>query len=183
MAEAIRRYFSPWAAKGWAVFMLILVNSAPGPVAAQQQDLSIGRSTGLPIPRFVSLSPRRGEANVRYGPGKQYPINWVFTRSGIPLEVIAEFDNWRKIKDYEGAEGWVSVQLLSSERTIMIQGAVRDLRRTADNQARVLLRVEPEVIGSLLECHESWCRVEIEGRRGWLQRSEFWGSLPGEIVP
>ena len=148
---------------------------------AQQQELVTGRSTGLPVPRFVSVD--RDKVNVRFGPGKQYPINWVFTQRGIPLEIIAEFDNWRKIKDYEGAEGWISARLLSGRRTIMIQGAVRDLRRTADNQARVLLRAEPGVIGTLLECRDSWCRVEIENQRGWLQRGEFWGTLPGETLP
>ena len=151
------------------------------PVLAQQQEPVTGRSTGLPVPRFVSVD--RDKVNVRFGPGKQYPINWVFTQRGIPLEIIAEFDNWRKIKDYEGAEGWISARLLSGRRTIMIQGAVRDLRRTADNQARVLLRAEPGVIGTLLECRDSWCRVEIENQRGWLQRGEFWGTLPGETLP
>jgi len=152
-------------------------------IDAQQQDPTVGRSTGLSVPRFVSLAQNQTEVNVRFGPGRQYPINWVFTRPGVPLEIIAEFDNWRKIKDYEGAEGWISARLLSGQRTIMIQGSNRDLRRTASNQARVLLRTEPGVIGQLLECQESWCRVEIEGQRGWLQRSEFWGALPGETIP
>ncbi|MEM7042881.1 MAG: SH3 domain-containing protein [Pseudomonadota bacterium] len=162
--------------------MLTLVIVAK-PADAQQQQLTAGRSTGLPVPRFVSLDARQREVNVRFGPGQQYPINWVFTRPSVPLEIIAEFDNWRKIKDHEGAEGWISARLLSGRRTILIQGGIRDVRRTADNQARVLLRAEPGVIGNLLECRDSWCRVEIEGRRGWLQRSEFWGTLPGELIP
>lgn len=146
-----------------------------------QESLDVGRSTGLPVPRFVSL--KRNEVNVRFGPGKQYPINWVFTRSGIPVAIIAEFDNWRKIRDYEGTEGWINAGLLNSQRTIMIQGAIRDLKRTASTTGRVLLRAEPGVIGELFECRESWCRVEIEGRRGWLQRGEFWGTLPSEAIP
>ncbi|MGI9500242.1 MAG: SH3 domain-containing protein [Geminicoccaceae bacterium] len=160
--------------------MLAFATALP---AAAQQELTLGRSTGLPVPRFVSLDPNQNEVNVRFGPGQQYPINWVYARPGIPLEIIAEFDNWRKIKDYEGAEGWISARLLSGRRTIMIQGTIRDLKRTADNQARVLLRAELGVMGSLLECLDSWCRVEIEGQRGWLQRGEFWGTLPGEIYP
>ncbi len=171
-----------WAWQALAITIWLAIHATPLPAAAQQ-DPTIGRSTGLPLPRFVSLDRRRLEANVRFGPGKQYPINWVFTRPGVPLEIVAEFDNWRKIKDHEGAEGWVAAQLLSGRRTIMIQGVTRDLRRTADNRARVLLRAEPGVIGDLLECGETWCRVEIEGQRGWLQRGEFWGTLPGEAVP
>lgn len=172
------------SAKGRVHVMLVLALTwTLAQPAWAQETLTTGRSTGLPLPRFVSVDQQRSEANVRFGPGKQYPINWVFTRPGIPLEVIAEFDNWRKIKDHEGEEGWISAHLLSGHRTIMVQGAVRDLRRTADNQARVVLRAEPGVLGDLLECRDSWCRVEIEGQRGWLQRSEFWGSLPGENLP
>jgi SH3-like domain-containing protein len=139
-----------------------------------------GRSTGLPVPRFVSLASDR--VNVRFGPGKQYPINWVFARKELPVEIIAEFDTWRKIRDSEGEEGWIHSSLLSSRRTIMVTGQVRDLRRTPSADARVVLRAEPGVIGSLFDCEENWCRVEIEGRRGWLQRDEFWGTRPGEIV-
>jgi SH3-like domain-containing protein len=149
--------------------------------AEAQQRLDAGRSTGLPVPRFVSL--KRDEVNVRFGPGRQYPINWVFTRRGIPVEIVAEFDNWRKVRDHEGTEGWINAGLLNAQRTIMIQGAIRDLKRTASTQSRVLLRAEPGVIGELFECQESWCRVEIEGRRGWLQRGEFWGTLPNEVIP
>jgi SH3-like domain-containing protein len=139
-----------------------------------------GRSTGLPLPRFVSLGADR--VNVRFGPGTQYPINWVFARKGLPVEITEEFDTWRKIRDYDGDEGWIHSSLLSSRRTIMVSGDVRDLRRTPGVDSRVVLRAEHGVIGDLFDCEENWCRVEIEGRRGWLQRSEFWGTRPGEIV-
>jgi len=151
-----------------------------------------GRSTGLPLPRFVSLGAER--VNVRFGPGTQYPVNWVFARKGLPVEIIEEFDTWRKVRDYDGDEGWIHASLLSSRRTIMVTdepGCVpepdgnvcaRDLRRTPSIDSRVVLRAEPGVIGDLFDCEENWCRVEIEGRRGWLQRSEFWGTRPGEIV-
>ena len=182
MAKTIRQYFSHHAACALAAMILVLPFSFTLSAMAQQ-ELTIGRSTGLPVPRFVSLDANQTEVNVRFGPGQQYPINWVFTRPSVPLEIIAEFDNWRKIKDYEGAEGWISARLLSGRRTIMTLGGIRDLRRTASEQARILLRAEPGVVGSLLECRNDWCRVEIEGQRGWLQRGEFWGTLPGEAVP
>lgn len=162
-----------------AVLLPVLIYASPPPVAAQQPS-EVGRSTGLPVPRFVSL--KRDEVNVRFGPGKQYPINWVFTQRGVPVEVVAEFDNWRKIRDYEGTEGWINAGLLNSQRTIMIQGTVRELKRTADGKARVKLRAEPGVIGKLFECRGSWCRVEIDGQRGWLQRGDFYGTLPDEEV-
>jgi SH3-like domain-containing protein len=156
-----------------ALALLALIGSLP--VWGQA-----GRSTGLPMPRFVSLGADR--VNVRFGPGKQYPIDWVYARKGLPVEIIAEFDTWRKVRDYEEQEGWVHSSLLSSRRTIMVTGEIRELRRTPDPNARVVLRAEPGVVGSLFDCEENWCRIEIEGRRGWLQRSEFWGTRPGEIV-
>jgi SH3-like domain-containing protein len=155
------------------LFVLLALDGQPAGAQA-------GRSTGLPLPRFVSLAADR--VNVRFGPGKQYPINWVFARRGLPVEIIEEFDTWRKIRDYEGEEGWIHSSLLSSKRMVMITGDVRDLRRTPGLDARVVLRAEPGVIGQLFDCEENWCRIEVEGRRGWLQRSEFWGTRPGEIV-
>lgn len=139
-----------------------------------------GRSTGLPVPRFVSLAADR--VNVRFGPGKQYPINWVYARKELPVTIVAEFDTWRKIRDHEGDEGWVHSSLLSSKRTVLVQQEVKDLKRTPDPNSRVVLRAEPGVIGQLFDCEGNWCRVEIEGRRGWLERSDFWGTLPGEAV-
>ena len=144
------------------------------------QTPGAGRSTGLPVPRFVSLASDR--VNVRFGPGKQYPINWVFARQGLPVQIVAEFDTWRKIEDHEGEQGWIHSSLLSSRRTIMIQGELAELRRTPSLDSRVVLRAEPGVIGTLFDCEEDWCRVEIAGQRGWLQRNQFWGTMPGEIV-
>ena len=165
---------------GWrgtvGVLALVVLLALDG----QPADAQAGRSTGLPLPRFVSLAVDR--VNVRFGPGKQYPINWVFARKGMPVEIIEEFDTWRKIRDYEGEEGWIHSSLLSSKRMVMITGDVRNLRRTPGPDARVVLRAEPGVIGQLFDCEENWCRIEIDGRRGWLQRSEFWGTRPGEIV-
>jgi SH3-like domain-containing protein len=148
--------------------------------AADAATAQTGRGTGLPLPRFVSIDA--GEVNVRFGPGEDYPINWVFKQPGIPLEIIAEFDTWRKIRDYEGAEGWVHASLLSNHRTIMVMDQIRELRRTAHPDARVVLRAEPGVIGALLDCQTEWCRVEIAGQRGWLRRNEFWGIRPDEIL-
>jgi SH3-like domain-containing protein len=168
------------AARLRAAVRLALPIAALGLALIADASAQVGRSTGLPVPRFVSLG--QDKVNVRFGPGKQYPINWVFTQRGVPVEIIAEFDNWRKVRDFEGAEGWILGSLLSSRRTVLIQDHVRDLKRTPGTDARVLLRAEPGVIGDLFDCREDWCRVEISGRRGWLQRSEFFGTLPGEAV-
>jgi SH3-like domain-containing protein len=149
--------------------------------AAQPALGQAGRTTGLPLPRFVSLGSDR--VNLRFGPGQQYPIQWILAREGLPVEIIEEFDTWRKVRLHDGDQGWIHGSLLSSRRTIVVAEQIRELRRSPDANARVLLRAEPGVIGELLDCEEDWCRIEIDGRRGWLQRDAFWGVLPGETSP
>jgi SH3-like domain-containing protein len=149
--------------------------------AAQPALGQAGRTTGLPLPRFVSLGSDR--VNLRFGPGQQYPIQWILAREGLPVEIIEEFDTWRKVRLHDGDQGWIHGSLLSSRRTIVVAGQIRELRRSPDASARVLLRAEPGVIGELLDCEEDWCRIEIDARRGWLQRDAFWGVLPGETSP
>jgi SH3-like domain-containing protein len=151
------------------------------PAAIAPDDPAAGRSTGLPVPRFVSLGA--DQVNLRFGPGREYPISWVLERKGLPVEIIAEFDTWRKVRLHDDDEGWVHSSLLSSRRTLVIKDDIAELRRTPADDARVVLRAEPGVLGDLLDCEEDWCRVEIEGRRGWLRREAFWGVLPGETLP
>jgi SH3-like domain-containing protein len=155
--------------------VLLALMASPGVAAAQA-----GRSTGLPLPRFVSLGA--DEVNLRFGPGESYPIEWVLTREGLPVEIVEEFDTWRKVRLPDGDLGWIHSSLLSSRRTILVAEQIRALRQAPQPDARIVLRAEPGVIGQLLDCDDGWCRVEIEGRRGWLQRTEFWGVLPEETV-
>jgi SH3-like domain-containing protein len=147
------------------------------PLAAFAQA---GRTTGLPLPRFVSLGA--DEVNLRFGPGEGYPIAWILTREGLPVEIVQEFDTWRKVRLHDGDSGWIHASLLSSRRTVLVAEDIRALRQSPDQAARIVLRAEPGVTGLLLDCDGGWCRVEIEGRRGWLQRSEVWGVLPDETV-
>ena len=170
---------SPRRGPRTVLYALLLFALAALPPAAAQVDKA-GRSTGLPVPRFASLASDR--VNVRFGPGKEFEIAWVFARDGLPVKIIAEFDTWRKIEDFEGATGWIHASLLSGRRTVMIRDQVRELKRTAEDDARIVLRAEPGVIGRLFDCEGSWCRVEIAGSRGWLRRDEFFGALPDEVV-
>lgn len=139
---------------------------------------AIAQSTGLPLPRFVSLAS--DEINVRTGPGQMHPIRWVFARRGVPVQIVEEAQDWRRIVDHEGETGWIHASLLSSRRTILVTGETRALRRTPRNDARIVALVEPLVIGDLLNCERNWCLVEVEGRRGWLERGQFWGELAVE---
>ena len=136
--------------------------------------------TNLPLPRFASL--RGSEVKVRTGPGVRYPIDWVFQRRGMPVEITAEFENWRKIRDEQGTEGWVHRQMLSGKRSLMIVGAEQVLRRQAESGSPAVARLAPGVIAQVMECTGDWCRVEASGFRGWLQRAGTWGSKPGERI-
>jgi SH3-like domain-containing protein len=141
---------------------------------------SIGSETNLPIPRFVSL--RSNEVNLRTGPGTTYPVDWVYVRRDLPVEVIAEFDVWRKIRDWQGTVGWVHQSMLDGRRTVRISGMERVLRREPDAGAAIVARLAAGVIGRLLECRDDWCRIDAQGYRGWLRRDEFWGVYPDEKV-
>lgn len=132
------------------------------------------------VPRFVSLGS--SEINVRTGPGSQYPIAWKYVRSGLPVEIVAEFEFWRKIKDHDGSVGWVHKSLLSGKRFASVEGLVRVMYDDPVETARPLLRLEPGVIVRLERCRGDWCRVNVEGSRGWLKRAWLWGVYPDETV-
>lgn len=138
------------------------------------------KTSGLKVPRFVIL--RAGEVNARTGPATRYPIEWVFQRRGMPVEVVAEFDTWRRIRDWQGGEGWVQQGLLSGKRGVIVQGEIRTLRRDPSVTATPVARAEPGVMGSLSRCQNEWCYVDLTGYRGWIKRSEVWGVYPDEKV-
>ncbi|HJU18846.1 MAG TPA: SH3 domain-containing protein [Stellaceae bacterium] len=132
------------------------------------------------VPRFASL--RSDEVNLRVGPGRNYPIEWVLTKKGLPVEIIAQFEHWRKIREPQGSEGWVQERMLTAQRAAMITGATRDLHRAPDAASATLARVEPGVIASLLECRGEWCRISVGRVTGWVRRSDIFGVLPDETV-
>jgi len=134
----------------------------------------------LPLPRFASL--KAAEVNLRTGPGSNYPIDWVLTKPTMPVEILAEFETWRRVRDVQGTEGWVHQMMLSGKRTAIVTGQPREIRRKAEPTAPVVAVVEPGVIASLLECDGGWCRVDVQGKRGWLPRNAFWGAYEGERV-
>jgi SH3-like domain-containing protein len=130
------------------------------------------------MPHFVSL--RHNTVNVRTGPGTQYPVEWVFKRAGLPVEAIAEFEQWIRVRDYEGAEGWVHRRLLSPDRWAVITGSLRTVRRRPSDDSPPVLFAEPGVQGHLLRCADGWCEIEIGDRRGWVRRDILWGVYPDE---
>ncbi|MBB6254925.1 SH3 domain-containing protein [Nitrospirillum iridis] len=137
--------------------------------------------SGLPVPRFVTL--RSNEVNVRTGPGVRYPVEWVFVKAGMPVEITAEFDTWRRIRDVEGTQGWVHQSTLSGRRGVVVTGQqTRTLRRDAASVAEAVAQLDPGVIAKLRKCKGPWCQVDVGGFRGWLQRDEVWGVYAKEDV-
>lgn len=130
------------------------------------------------IPRFVSL--KSGEVNMRTGPGSDYPISWVYSRKHLPVMIIEEYENWRKIKDPEGDSGWVFRAMIDGSRHAMITGKLEPLYRRPDSSSPVLLRAERGVIGKLEACRDDWCELEIDDMKGWIKRNKIYGVLKDE---
>jgi SH3-like domain-containing protein len=156
------------------------------PAAADPAGQAAGQASGLPIPRFVSLKADR--VNVRGGPARDHDVSWIFTRSGLPVEVTAEFDNWRRIRDWEGAEGWVYHSLLSGKRTGMTMAdphakdALLVLREEPKPQAAVAARLQPGVVGAVKKCTGRWCHFVGSGFDGWIEQARLFGVYPNEQV-
>jgi SH3-like domain-containing protein len=138
-----------------------------------------GPVTSLPLPRFVSL--KAAEGNVRRGPSLGHRIDWVYKRRSMPLEVTAEFGHWRRVRDRDGAGGWVHYSLLSGVRTVIVEEDMLALRQRPDPDARVVARAEAGVVARLGKCDSQWCRITAGRYRGWAQKSALWGVRADEI--
>jgi SH3-like domain-containing protein len=160
-------------------YHLSLLALAASVLLAPSAGLAQGTDTSLPIPRFVSL--RSDEVNLRFGPGQQYPIEWVLNRASMPVEITQEYETWRKIRAVDGTEGWVHQRMVAGKRTAIVIGTEPQiLRRRPEANGPAVARLEPGVIGDLKECKGDWCRLELPKVRGWLRRAEIWGVYPKE---
>lgn len=158
------------------VLFLCLVGA--GVVRAQSSDAF--RSTDYPLPRFASMAA--GEAFVRAGPGRKFPVKWVLKKKQMPVEIVLEYDAWRKIKDVDGDEGWVHQSLLSGRRTGVVKSdTVVPLYRKPKVDSQVLVNLEPFVVIALEECKQSWCKVNASGYKGWVYKPNIWGVYADEV--
>lgn len=139
-----------------------------------------GSVTNLPLPRFVSL--KATEANARRGPSLSHRIDWVFKLRGYPLEVIAEYGHWRRVRDFEDATGWVHYTLISGVRTALVQHDTVDLHVRPDPSSRLAAQAEKGAVLRLLECNLDWCKASADGHKGWLRKTGLWGVGADEIL-
>ena len=155
-----------------------------GSLPKDTKDLAIGTASGLPVPRFVSL--KSDHVNVRAGPTKDNDVSWIYTKSGLPVEITAEFENWRRIRDSEGSEGWVYHSLLSGRRTAVVTTKSKDelaqLHDRADESSAVAAQLEAGVVANVRRCSGSWCRISGTGFDGWIEQERLWGVYPDEKV-
>jgi SH3-like domain-containing protein len=169
-----------------AILLLLALLAAPFPAApALAQD----NPSGLPLPRFVTT--RSNPINVRVGPGTRYEIAWNFLISGVPVEIVQEFDTWRKIRDVEGDEGWVHQSLLAGARsgyaTPLVANGEVGMHVSANENAALRARLAAGAKVNIAECTGQWCQVSAgpPGERasysGWVRQEELWGVYPGEV--
>jgi SH3-like domain-containing protein len=168
-----------------ALGALLFVQPSSSISAAPASDPAVRPSgSGLPVPRFVSLKASR--VNVRVGPGEDYQVAWVFVKPGLPIEVIQEFDNWRRIRDSDGTVGWVFQSLLSGKRTAVVapwkSGEPRPIRASDSESAAITAYLEPGVMGDIERCRDGWCRIAGKGFSGWIAREQLWGVYPDEDI-
>src|SRR5215831_14614717 len=147
-------------------------------------DVVTGSVSGLAVPRFVSLKADR--VNVRRGPDKENDVAWVYTRTGLPVEITAESENWRRIRDWEGAEGWVYHSMLSGRRTALVKAKEKDtlipLQAKPDASSEVIAKLQTGVLGTVKSCTGTWCRIFGNGFDGWIVQDRLWGVYPNEKV-
>lgn len=146
---------------------------------------TIGPSTNLPIPRFVTL--KRNKVYMRRGPGEDHQIEWTFQRKHMPVEVLNEYEQWRKVRDVDGDEGWINATMLSGERYVLFRkrksGPIRwTIRDKPQPGARAVALVDPGVVAEMKRCPDTWCQVKAGKYTGWVQRAALWGVLPDETV-
>ena len=131
-----------------------------------------------PQPYFVSI--KVDKAYMREGPSDANRIKWVYQRKGLPLEVIASFEVWRRVRDMEGEVGWVHTALLSRERTAVVTGdSDVSVHRREDANSEVLAQAKPGAIGRLVGCGKLACEVKFGAADGWIERARLWGVHDG----
>ena len=163
-------------------FALWVASCATG-LAAKDKD-AVATASGLPVPRYVSL--KSDHVNVRAGPTKDQDVTWIYTRSGLPVEITAEFENWRRVRDSEGAEGWVYHSLLSGRRTAVVTMKNKDdlapIYDSADANSAVAAKLQAGVVVTVKRCNNGWCRVAGNGFDGWIEQQRPWGVYADEKV-
>lgn len=133
-----------------------------------------------PVPYWASITA--GDALLRTGPGSNYPAVWRYRRVGLPVVVLQVHQSWRRVRDFEGTEGWMAAVLLSAERTAMVIGKTQVMHGAPHSTARISWRVAPGVIGFIRHCSDGWCELNVGGKVGYIRMSGLWGVGPRDVI-
>ena len=159
--------------------LLIFASVLIIPLFGFTQEPQKGQVTNLPIPRYVSLKVK--EANARRGPSLSHKIDWIYKRQNMPLEIYAEYENWRRVRDFEGLGGWVHYTLLSGTRYVLIKNELLEMRLLPSIDAQVIAKVPQHNIATLDKCNKDWCRIIDDGYKGWVPKNGIWGVYENEV--
>ena len=145
---------------------LISALSLAAPAQAQVQNVE--------LPYWASITV--DEARMRKGPSPHVPVVWEYRRKDLPVKVVAVHENWRKVVDPDGAEGWMASRLLSRARTAVVIGETRVMRASPSPDAAVAYRAEAGVVGRLGDCRSGFCLFDVKGKKGWIAAAHIWGD-------
>ena len=159
--------------------LLIFVSVLIIPLSGFTLESQKGQVTNLPIPRYVSLKVK--EANARRGPSLSHKIDWIYKRQNMPLEIYAEYENWRRVRDFEGLGGWVHYTLLSGIRYVLIKNELLEIRLLPSSDAQVIAKIPQHNIATLDKCNKDWCRIIDDGYKGWVPKNGIWGVYENEL--
>ena len=159
--------------------LLIFASVLIIPLFGFTQEPQKGQVTNLPIPRYVSLKVK--EANARRGPSLSHKIDWIYKRQNMPLEIYGEYENWRRVRDFEGLGGWVHYTLLSRIRYVLIKNELLEMRLLPSIDAQVIAKVPQHNIATLDKCNKDWCRIIDDGYKGWVPKNGIWGVYENEL--
>ena len=138
-------------------------------------SVSVDAQNKRKTPYWASID--EPEARMRTGPSTEYPVKWVYKREKLPIKVIDIHQDWRKIEDPDGDQGWMHVRLLSPVRTAMVIGKSNaELLDEPSPNARVAWRAEPGVVGRIDDCKDGYCRMAVAGRAGYIDVRKIMGE-------
>ena len=132
------------------------------------------------VPRFASFASDK--VYMREGPTYRHPILWVYHRRGLPVEIVAQYDVWRKVRDADGTTGWVHASMIAERRTVVVTAAgPSPVRRSDDPRAAILALASKGVVAKLEACEANACEIETGDTQGWIEKKNIWGVRVGEV--
>ena len=150
-------------------------------IFSQVSIANIGKETGLEIPRYVSL--KSDDANIRVGPSKNYPIEIKYIKKNYPLKVLDEYEEWRKVEDFNRNIGWIHKSLISGIRTgIVLSNDNKTIKLLNTLNGNIIGEIGSGNIVFLEKCKIDWCLASFGDYKGWIDKKNIWGVKEKEII-